>query len=86
MYGIEVQREAFRAEAEHRCWDVEWITDHGENVKKANRPGLIDALARLDAGDADALIVSKLDRLSRSVVDFGGILRAAAQPRRGPGS
>jgi DNA invertase Pin-like site-specific DNA recombinase len=28
-------------------------------------------------------MVSKLDRLSRSVVDFGGILRAATQPRRG---
>jgi DNA invertase Pin-like site-specific DNA recombinase len=84
-YGIEVQRAAIEAEAEaeRRGWEVEWVTDQGETGKNANRPGLTDALARLDAGEADALVVSKLDRLSRSVVDFGGILRAATRPRRG---
>lgn len=80
-YGIEVQRDAIRAECERRGWTVEWITDRGETGKNANRPGLIDALARLDRGEADALIVSKLDRLSRSVVDFGNILRRATRPR-----
>ena len=54
--------------------------ERGDN---AIRPGPTHALARLDAGEADALIFSKLDRLSRSVVEFGGILRAATQPRRG---
>ncbi len=80
-YGIEVQRDAIRAECERRGWTVDWIVDRGETGKNANRPGLIDALARLDRGEADALIVSKLDRLSRPVVDFGNILRRATRPR-----
>jgi DNA invertase Pin-like site-specific DNA recombinase len=84
-YGIEVQRHAIASEAERRGWDVEWITDHGETGKNANRPGLTAALAQLDAREADALIVSKLDRLSRSVVDFGAILRRATDRRRGWG-
>lgn len=80
---MEVQCAALASEVERRGWEVEWIADHGETGKHANRPGLTHALARLDAGEADALMVSKLDWLSRSVVDFGGILRAATQPRRG---
>lgn len=75
-YGVEVQRAAVASEAER-------IADHGETGKNADRLGLIHALARPDAGEADALIVSKLDRLSRLAVDFGGILRAETQPRRG---
>lgn len=80
-YGIEVQRDAIASEAERRGWEVEWIVDQGETGKNANRPGLTEALARLDRGEADALVVSKLDRLSRSVVDFGNILRRATRPR-----
>jgi len=81
--GIEVQRAAICAEAERRGWEVEWIIDQGETGKNANRPGLTEALAKLDRGEADALIVSKLDRLSRSVVDFGNILRRATSRQEG---
>jgi DNA invertase Pin-like site-specific DNA recombinase len=35
------------------------------------------ALAALRSGDADTLIVAKLDRLSRSVFDFAGLIREA---------
>jgi len=80
-YGIEVQRTAIAGEAERRGWDVQWIVDQGETGKNANRPGLNEALALLNGGEADALVVSKLDRLSRSVVDFGNILRRATRPR-----
>jgi DNA invertase Pin-like site-specific DNA recombinase len=44
-----------------------------------NRPALMSALTRLDGGEADVLMVSKLDRLSRSVKDFGGLLDRAAR-------
>lgn len=80
-YGIEVQRSAIEAEAERRGWEVEWVIDQGETGKHADRPGLARALAMLDRGEADALVVSRLDRLSRSVVDFGSILRRATRPR-----
>lgn len=80
-YVIEVQRQPIVSEAERRGREVEWIVDEGETGKSANRRGLTEALARLDRGEADALVVSKLDRLSRSVVDFGIILRRATRPR-----
>jgi DNA invertase Pin-like site-specific DNA recombinase len=36
-------------------------------------------LDRLDHGDADVLVVAKLDRLARSVVDLGAILARASK-------
>ncbi|MGE4164191.1 MAG: recombinase family protein, partial [Vicinamibacterales bacterium] len=47
----------------------------------ANRPGLLAALDRVETGAAQILMVSKLDRLSRSVHDFTGLLQRAE--RRG---
>jgi DNA invertase Pin-like site-specific DNA recombinase len=41
------------------------------------RPALVEALDRLDRGDADVLIAHKLDRVSRSVRDFAGLLERA---------
>ncbi len=41
---------------------------------KDHRPKLVEALTYLDRGDADALIVAKLDRLTRSVRDLGDLL------------
>ena len=56
---------------------VEVLTEvkSGKSVKA--RPVLNDALARLKAGEADVLIVAKLDRLSRSLFDFATLLQRA---------
>ena len=45
----------------------------------AKRPLLADVLARLDAGEADALVVARLDRLSRSMLDFARIMDRSAE-------
>lgn len=46
----------------------------------AARRGLADALAAIGRGEADGIIVSKLDRLSRSVLDFATLVcRAQAE-------
>lgn len=79
-YGIEVQRGLILAEAERRGWTVTFIEDQGETGKNTERPGLKRAVSLLARGDYDALVVSKLDRLSRSVVDFGNLLRTATRP------
>lgn len=71
--GIEVQRQALAAAAEQRGWDlVDVIADEGESGGKSHekRPGLSEALARVESGEAGALAVAKLDRLSRSVRDL----------------
>jgi DNA invertase Pin-like site-specific DNA recombinase len=40
----------------------------------AGRPGLEAALEAIERGEADTLVVAKLDRLSRSLLDFAGIM------------
>ena len=47
------------------------IVDAGESAKHLDRPGLQRALGMLKRGEADALLVVKLDRLTRSVRDLG---------------
>lgn len=47
--------------------------------------GLITALGTLARGEADGLVVAKLNRLSRSVADFAGLLRLSGS-RAGPSS
>ncbi|MCW5871546.1 MAG: recombinase family protein [Candidatus Eremiobacteraeota bacterium] len=53
---------------------VEVVVDAGESAKTLNRPGLQRALTALKAGEAEGLLVLKLDRLTRSVPDLGELL------------
>ena len=75
-YGLEDQRQAIASAAEQRNWDlVRTVEDPGlSGGSIAKRPELLAALRSLTAGEADGLVVSKLDRLSRSVLDFATLL------------
>lgn len=53
---------------------VEIYKDAGATAKNMDRDGLQSALAALDAGDADCIIVYKLDRLTRSTRDLCDLL------------
>ena len=53
---------------------LEVIVDGGESAKSLNRPGLQRLLALINAGKAQAVIVAKLDRLTRSVKDLCRLL------------
>jgi DNA invertase Pin-like site-specific DNA recombinase len=75
--GIEAQRAAILSEAERRGWSVEFIEDAGFSAKSLKRPGLTLALDRLKRGEASVLVVSKMDRLSRSLLDFAAIMQRA---------
>jgi DNA invertase Pin-like site-specific DNA recombinase len=74
--GLEAQRHALEAEAQRRGWElVQVFEDAGASGKSVNgRPGLQEALAAVERGEADALIVAKLDRLSRSLLDFSELM------------
>ncbi len=73
--GLAAQRKAVTEEVARRGWELqEVIEDAGFSASSLDRPGLTDALARLDARKADVLVVSKLDRLSRSVGDFSNVV------------
>jgi len=57
-------------------WEiVAEVTDEKSGKTLNGRHELAKALEALDQGEADVLLVAKLDRLSRSVVDFGTILQ-----------
>jgi DNA invertase Pin-like site-specific DNA recombinase len=77
--GLAAQRAAVQAEAQRRGWVLlEVYVDAAVSGKAiAGREALAQALDAVKAGDADVLIVSKLDRLSRSLLDFAEIMRRA---------
>lgn len=74
--GLEAQRDAIEAAAQQRGWELTAIyEDAGVSGSSTNgRPGLAQALKAVESDEAAALICAKLDRLSRSIVDFGRIL------------
>jgi DNA invertase Pin-like site-specific DNA recombinase len=53
---------------------LEVIVEGGESAKNLNRPGLQQILSLIQAGKVQAVIVAKLDRLTRSVKDLCGLL------------
>jgi len=65
-----------RAEAERRGWlVVGLLSDAGASGSSMRRrPALAEALALVDHGQGDVLAVAKLDRLSRSVLDFAQLM------------
>src|SRR3954454_7553968 len=76
--GLEAQRRAILAECERRGWHlVETIEDAGYSARDLRRPGIQEALRALEAGKASALVVAKLDRLSRSMLDFSKLMAKA---------
>lgn len=53
---------------------IEVVVDEGASAKSLERPNLPVVLHRLAKGEADAILVTKLDRLTRSVRDLGDLL------------
>jgi DNA invertase Pin-like site-specific DNA recombinase len=76
--GLAAQEEAIRAECGRRGLPLVAVhTDAGMSGKTLTRPALTVALTALDAGAGSVLMVSKLDRLTRSVHDATGLMLAA---------
>src|SRR5450631_4374016 len=80
--GLAAQRTAIEAECLHRGWHlVEVIEDAGYSAKDMKRPGVQIALETLRRGDAGALVCAKLDRLSRSMLDFTAVMATATREK-----
>jgi DNA invertase Pin-like site-specific DNA recombinase len=77
--GLEAQRSAIEGECARRGWDLQEVfEDAGSSGKSlSRRPALTRALTVVRSGQADALVVAKLDRLSRSLLDFAGLMEDA---------
>ena len=52
----------------------------GKNI--TGRPGLVEALAMLDRGEADVLMATALDRMSRNVQDVSRLIVGGRYPQR----
>jgi DNA invertase Pin-like site-specific DNA recombinase len=79
--GLAAQRAVIEAESSRRGWQLVQIFEDAGMSGKAmlNRPALSVALEALKHREADALLVAKLDRLSRSLLDFAGLLQRSTK-------
>ncbi len=73
--SLEAQEAKIRAMATVQGVELaDVIVDGGESAKSLNRPGLQRLMTLINAGKVQAVIVAKLDRLTRSVKDLCGLL------------
>jgi DNA invertase Pin-like site-specific DNA recombinase len=66
--------EAIHATCERSHWNLLEVVADRENGRVLERPGLGYALRRIAEGYASGLVVSDLQRLSRSIVDLGALM------------
>lgn len=76
-HGIDAQRRTIDHEAQRREWTVEYVEDGGYSGSNLQRPGIASLLETLRKGDV--LVVARLDRLSRSLVDFAGLMQRSTR-------
>src|SRR4051812_42961505 len=84
--GISLDAQRAKLEAYARLYDLDLVAvevDAGASAKTLERPGLRAALARLEAGDVEGLLIAKLDRLSRSVLDWNTLIESHFGPAGG---
>lgn len=75
-HGLDAQRATIKAEAERRGWTaMHWYEDGGASGKDMDRPAMQRLLSDVHRGDV--LVVSRLDRLSRSLSDFAALMERA---------
>jgi DNA invertase Pin-like site-specific DNA recombinase len=82
--GLDAQRTAIRTKAAAEGWHlVDIVEDAGLSGGLAvhDRAGLTAAIARVERGEADGLAVAKLDRLTRSLLDFATIMERSRKKR-----
>ncbi|MGV8122268.1 MAG: recombinase family protein [Candidatus Xenobiia bacterium LiM19] len=73
---------SLQAQVEKLCqyaslYDLELVAvieDGGQSAKTLNRPGIQQALQMMRNGEVSGLLVAKLDRLTRSIVDLNTLI------------
>lgn len=77
--SIEVQRRACQRYADANGWDMTWLADEGVSggIAPEGRKKFRAALALLEAGEAEALLFTRVDRASRKTADFAALLNLA---------
>src|SRR5690606_28162321 len=74
-YSLAAQKERLKAFAYSQGWEiVQYYVDEGVSAKDLNRPELQRMLKDMKAKLFDIVLVYKLDRLTRSVIDLDKLL------------
>jgi len=76
-HGISLEAQTAKVKEYAQLYElelVEVIEDAGASGKTLDRPGLQRALLMLKRGEAEAIVVAKLDRLTRRVVNLGELV------------
>ncbi|GAB3985683.1 recombinase family protein [Plantactinospora veratri] len=76
-YGLEAQRYDIQHEGDRQGWDLTWKIDPGYSAKDTKRPALQESLTALHRREYAGMAVARLDRLSRSVIDFATMVERA---------
>src|SRR4051794_34252484 len=81
-HGLDAQRTEIENRGKAYGWHiVEWTTDAGVSAAHLDgRNGWALAVALAESGEVDAIVATKIDRISRSVADFA-LLVARAKER-----
>lgn len=78
--SLEAQRAAIAAEATRHGWRLLAVHEDVQSGRSTNgRHGLAAAVRAVEDGSADGIIVTRLDRLSRSIVDFAQLMERAQE-------
>lgn len=79
-YGLDAQTALIEEEATRRGWTLERIyVDVASGKSTKRRPEYAQAVRALSEGRANVLVVAKLDRLSRSLLDFAGLMAQSSR-------
>jgi len=80
-HGVSLEAQQAKIRAYAQLYDLELVDVVIEtgSAKSLDREGLASVLKRLQAGEASALVVTKLDRLTRSVADLGRLVETYFQ-------
>lgn len=86
-HGVSLAAQRAKVEAYASLYDLDLVAvieDAGASAKTLARDGLQQALGMLASGEADALLVVKLDRLTRSVRDLDTLISKHFGRQDGP--
>ena len=75
--GVSLDAQRAKVQGYAALYDLDLVAievDAGASAKTLDRPALARALGMLDRGEADGLVIAKLDRLSRSVGDWDQLI------------
>jgi DNA invertase Pin-like site-specific DNA recombinase len=75
---LDEQRKTIRRECDRRGWSLVGIEEDVRSGRSTHRPALEAALAACRAGDADGVVVARLDRLTYSLDHLALLVREAS--------